>query len=174
MADEGKKQYTSADLSKWLVEKASQAKSPDTARRIISSNDQRGRSTTILGRMYFFKYSPLYGSKMTKYDKFPMCIPIERYSNGFLGLNLHYLPVGGRQKLLEMLLLYKSEALISEKTTLKVNYDTLLTNSTLEKYGKPCVHRYLFNQCRSRFIEIYPAEFDKAIQLPVENWVFNQ
>lgn len=174
MADEGKLKYTSDDLAKWLVEKASEAKNPTTARKIIANNDQRGRSTAMLGRMYFYRYAPKYGDKMTKYDKFPMCIPIKRYGNGFMGLNLHYLSVGGRQRLLEMLLVYKSEALISDKTRLNVNYDTLLTSAALEKISKPCVHRYLWSQCRSRFIEIYPAEFDKAIQLPVEEWVFNQ
>lgn len=174
MADEGKTKYTSDELGKWLVEKAEKAKNPGIARRIIANDDQRGRSTAMLGRLYFYRYEPKFGDKMTKYDKFPMCIPIKRYGNGFLGLNLHYLPVGGRTRLLEMLLVYKSEALVTEKTRLNINYDTLLTSATLEKLSKPCVHRYMWSQCRSRFIEIYPAEFDKAIQLPVEEWVFNQ
>lgn len=174
MADEGKKKYSSSELAEWLVEKASMAKNPDISRRILVNNDQRGRSTAMLGRMYFYRYEPRFGDKMTQYDKFPMCIPIKRYGNGFMGLNLHYLPVGGRTKLLEILIRYKSEALISDKTRLNVNYDTLLTSNALEKLAKPCIHRYLWSQCRSRFIEIYPSEFDKAIQLPVEQWVFNQ
>lgn len=174
MADEGKLKYTSDELSKWLIEKAAQAKNPSIARRIIANDDQRGRSTAMLGRMYFFRYEPKFGDRMTQYDKFPMCIPIKRYGNGFLGLNLHYLPAGSRARLIEMLLVYKSEATVTEKTRLNINYDTLLTSNALEKYSKPCVHRYLWSQCRSRFIEIYPAEFDKAIQLPVEEWVFNQ
>lgn len=174
MADEGKENYSSSELSKWLIEKAEQTKSPVTARRIIATNDQRGRSTAMIGRLYFFKYSPKFGDKMTKFDKFPMCIPIERYGNGFLGLNLHYLPPGGRSRLLEMLLVYKSEALIGKNTRMNINYDTLKTSAALEKTSKPCIHRYLWSQCRSRFIEIYPPEFDKAIQLPVEDWVYNQ
>jgi hypothetical protein len=174
MADEGKKKYTSAELSKWLIEKAAEARNPGIARRIITTNDQRGRSTAMIGRMYFFKYEPIYGYRMPKYDKFPMCIPIERKNNGFLGLNLHYLPAGGRQKILELLLMYKSEALISDKTKMNISYDIIKSNSTLEKYAEPCIHRYIWGQCRSRFIEIYPAEFEKAIQLPVEDWVFNQ
>lgn len=174
MADEGKQKYTSSELAKWLVEKASQAKNPTIARRIIVGNDQRGRSTAMLGRMYFYKYDPKFDDRLTKYDKFPMCIPIKRYGNGFLGLNLHYLPPGGRQSLLEMLLRYRSEALISDKTRINVSYDTLLTSNRLERLAKPCVKRYLWSQCRSRFIEILPSEFDMAIQLPVEDWVFNQ
>jgi len=41
MADEGKQKYSSAELSKWLIEKAEKARNPVTARKIISANDQR-------------------------------------------------------------------------------------------------------------------------------------
>lgn len=167
------KRYTSAELQKWLVQKAVETLDPRIARKILLATDQRGRSTAMLGKLYFYKYNPLYGYKMTKYDKFPMCIPIERYHNGFLGLNLHYLPATGREALLEMMLKYKNEQVYSNATTLKVNYNTILANSGMETLAKPCIHRYLWTQCRSRFIQIYPEEFDKAIQLPVEDWVFN-
>lgn len=173
MADDGKHKYTSSELNKWLVEKASETRSPTTARKILVNNDQRGRSTTILGRMYFYKYEPKYGDRMSQYDKFPMCIPIKRYQNGFMGLNLHYLTVGGRQRMIELLSRYNSEYNITNTSRFNVTYDTLFTSQELENLGKPCVHRYLWSQCRSRFIEIYPTEYDKAIQLPVENWVFN-
>ncbi len=169
-----KNHYTSAELQKWLIEKALETTDPRIARKILLATDQRGRSTAMLGKLYFYKYNPLYGYKMTKYDKFPMCIPIERYHNGFLGLNLHYLSVPSRSSLLDILLTYKNEQTYTNATTLKINYRTLLTSNSLEILSKPCIHRYLWSQCRSRFIQIYPAEFDKAIQLPTEDWVWNQ
>lgn len=172
MADKDK--YTSAELSKWLVEKAEKTKNPTTARRIITTNDQRGRSTVMVGRMFFYHYEPKFGDRMTKYDKFPMCIPLKRLGNGFLGLNLHYLDAGSRARLIELLLVYKSEALITDNTRMMIDYDMLKSDRRLERLAMPCVHRYLWSQCRSRFIEILPSEYDKAIQLPVENWVFNQ
>lgn len=174
MADTEKQNYTSAELNKWLIEKAEKTRNPDVARRILASNDQRGRATAMTGRMFFFRYSPKFGDKMTKYDRFPMCIPIERLGNGFLGLNLHYLDVGSRTRLIELLLRYKSEALISDKTRMMVDYDLIKADAKVFNLARPCVHRYLWSQCRSRFIEIYPSEYDKAVQLPVENWVFNQ
>lgn len=174
MADTEKQKYTSAELSKWLIEKAENTRNPVTARRILVSNDQRGRSTVLMGRMFFYRYSPKDGDRMTKYDRFPMCIPIKRLGNGFLGLNLHYLDVGSRERLIELLLVYRSEALISDKTRMMVDYDLIMADRRMANLAEPCVHRYLWSQCRSRFIEIYPSEFDKAIQLPVENWVFNQ
>ena len=174
MADEGKKKYTSAEMQKWLFEKAAQTKDPKTVRKIVMSNDMRGRSTAMLGRMYFFKYNPIGRYDLPKYDKFPMCIPIERYSNGFLGINLHYLNGSTRAALLEILLRFKSEAVIDDQTKIIADYNTLKAFSALEKLAMPCVHRYVFTQVRSKFIEVYPSEFNMAIQLPVEDWVFNQ
>lgn len=174
MADEGKKLYTSEELQRWLFEKASQAKTSDISRRIVLTNDQRGRSTTILGRMYFFKYIPIGRYTLPKYDKFPMCIPIERYSNGFLGLNLHYIPQGSRMSLIEMLLKTRNTFDFTDVTVMKVTYDMIKSINKLNSLAGPCIHRYVFNQVRSRFIEIYPSEYELAVQLPVEDWVFNQ
>jgi hypothetical protein len=174
MADEGKRKYTSAELQKWLFEKAAAERDPRIARKIVMSNEERGRYYTIIGKMYLFKYNPVGRYTLPKYDKLPLCIPIERYGNGFLGLNLHYLGVGQREALVEMLLQTRSESIVTDKTVMRINYQKLTTNSTVEKLAKPCVHRYLFNQVRSKFIEVYPSEYDLAIQLPVEDWVFNQ
>lgn len=174
MADEGKKKYTSAEMQKWLFEKAAEAKDPKIARKIVMSNEERGRAFTMIGKLYLFKYNPIGKYTLPKYDKLPLCVPIERYGNGFLGLNLHYLGVAQRSALLEMLLQTRSEAVVSDKTVMRVNYQMLLTNTRLEKLSMPCVHRYVFTQVRSKFIEIYPDEYDLAVQLPVEDWVFNQ
>lgn len=174
MADEGKQKYTSDELQRWLFEKAKQAKSPDIARKTVLSNDQRGRSTTILGRMYFFKYSPIGRYTLPKYDKFPMCIPIERRNNGFLGLNLHYIAQGSRMSLIEMLLTTRNTFEMSDQTVIKATYQMIKSINKVNALAGPCVHRYVFNQVRSRFIEIYPSEYELAVQLPVEDWVFNQ
>lgn len=169
-----KKKYTSEEMQKWLFEKASEAKDPRTARKIAMSNEERGRAFTVIGKLYLFKYNPVGKYTLPKYDKLPLCVPIERYNDGFLGLNLHYINAAQRSALLELLLQTRSEAVISEKTVMRVNYQKLLTNTMIEKLSMPCVHRYLFSQVRSKFIEIYPSEYDLAVQLPVEDWVFNQ
>lgn len=166
--------YTANELSDWLFEKAERARNPTIARKEVMSMDQRGRSTTMLGRLYFYKYSPIYGDKMSKFDKFPLCVPIERYNNGFLGVNLHYLPAASRAVLLEIMLGTKSEQTVTDDTIMRVNYQRLKSVSRVFNLAQPCIHRYIFNQVRSKFIEIYPREFDRAIQLPVDDWVFNQ
>jgi hypothetical protein len=169
-----KKKYTSEEMQKWLFEKAAAAKDPRTARKLAMSNEERGRAFTVIGKLYLFKYNPVGRYTLPKYDKLPLCVPIERYNNGFLGLNLHYIGAAQRAALLEILLQTRSEAVISDKTIMQVNYQRLLTNSKVEQLAMPCVHRYLFSQVRSKFIEIYPSEYDLAVQLPVEDWVFNQ
>ena len=165
--------YSSKDLQKWLFEKALQAAAP-TARKILIRNDQRGRDDAMVGRLYFFKYDPKGKQTLPKYDKFPMVFPIEQYQDGFLGLNLHYLTIKERQALLGILVKFKNNQKMDETTRLKLSYDLLEGSKKLNSLARPCVKRYLFNHCRSQFIEIYIDEFDKAIQLPVEDWVFNR
>lgn len=169
-----KKKYTSKEMQTWLFEKAAEAKDPRIARKLAMSNEERGRPFTVIGKLYLFKYNPVGRYTLPKYDKLPLCVPIERYNNGFLGLNLHYIGAVQRAALLEILLQTRSEAIVTDKTIMQVNYQRLLTNSKVEQLAIPCVHRYLFSQVRSKFIEIYPREYDLVIQLPVEDWVFNQ
>lgn len=165
--------YTSDELAKWLIEKAQSASSTG-ARKLLVSNDQRGRDTTIVGKLYFFKYDPKWKDRLVKYDKFPMCFPIERYGNGFLGLNLHYISIGERQALVQRLMKYNSNKYTDERASLDLSYDLIESTKKLSSLARPCIRRYLFNHCRSQFIEIYPEEYDKAIQLPVEDWVFKR
>lgn len=166
--------YTSNELAEWLLEKAKEARDPKIARKEIMAMDLRGRSVTMIGKLYFFKYDPLWKAKLPKYDKFPMCVPIERYSNGFLGLNLHYLNVSNRSVLLQELQVFSSNRKNDATTRMLVNWDLIKSFDVIQSLAEPCVRRYIFNNVRSKFIEIYPNEYDKAIQLPVEDWVFNQ
>ena len=165
--------YSSKDLQKWLFEKALTAAGPK-ARKLLIGNDQRGRDDAMIGRLYFFKYDPKGKQTLPKYDKFPMVFPIEQYQDGFLGLNLYYLTIKERQALLGILVKFKNNQKMDETTRLKLSYDLLEGSKKLNSLARPCVKRYLFNHCRSQFIEIYIDEFDKAIQLPVEDWVFNR
>lgn len=167
------KKYSSNEMQKWLFEKAQAASDPVRARKIITSNELRGRPGIRTGRVYFFKYDPKGKYTLPQYDKFPLCIPIERYQDGFLGLNLHYLSVHQRSSFLKLLMEKRSENIITDRTVMKIDYDILMAVSKLQRYTKASVHRYLYTHVRSKFIEVYPSEYDIAIQLPVDNWVFN-
>lgn len=165
--------YNTRDLEKWLKGKAIEASGPH-ARRVLKANDERGKDDTVIGRLYFFAYDPKWKEKLSKYDKFPMVFPIELYGDGFLGLNLHYLNMRERQMLLGRLMSFANNKKMNRSTKLKLSYDLIQSTRKLNSLSRPCIKRYLFGHCRSRFIEIYADEFDKAIQLPVEDWVFKR
>lgn len=172
------KTYTSDELAEWLIQKA-QTVPAERARRILSSNDERGVDLTIVGKMYFFRYDPLWKTKLAKYDKFPMCFPLESPNHskngyGFLGLNLHYLNVNARRAVITKFMQYATNDNMDETTRMKISYDLIKNLSALHSVTKPCIHRYLFAHCASQFIEIFPDEYEKAIQLPVEEWVFKR
>lgn len=167
------KKYTSEELSDWLNEKA-QATEASISRRILTLSDERSQPTALIGRLYFFKYDPKFKHKLDRYDKFPMCFPFKRTSDGFLGLNLHYLSGGERAALVGSMMRFTNNERFDETTRFNINYDVLQSTYNLRSLSSPCIHRYIFSHCRSRFIEIYAYEYDKAIQLPVEDWVFRR
>ena len=182
--------YTKDELKQWLVEKAQETRYPkqvranllsdkiavditgNITRKTVTNFTSRSRDSTIVGKMYFFKYNPKFKNMLPRYDRFPMAIPIEMYSNGFLGLNLHYLDMGSRSAMVSLLLEYKNNKYMDERTKMKISYDMISISRKLSSISRPCIHRYLYDHCMSKFIEIYPEEWDKAIQLPTEDWVF--
>lgn len=158
----------SEDPTDWFFNKA---RSAAGYRKNIVNNHERSRDNTVIGKMYFFYYDPKTKAKLPIYDRFPLVFPIERYPDGFLGLNLHYLSGGERQALLGRLMEYKTAKNMTERSRLSLSYDLLTRSKSLASSSRPCIKRYLFSQVRSNFIEVVPAEWDKAIQLPVELFV---
>lgn len=166
------KKYTNQELQAWLFEKARRMNAPE-ARKLVMKSRKTGQGSTIVGKVYFYKYDPKWKAILPKYDMFPLTVIIEPYSNGFLGLNLHYLSVGERIALLDELSEFASNDMLDETTRFLISYKRLKATSMAFSLAKPCVKRYLWTHCRSKFVEVYPTEFDKAVQLPVEDWVFN-
>jgi len=155
------------EVSNWFIGKA---RSAAGYRRNIVNNTERSRGNTVIGKMYFFFYDPKMKKTLPIYDKFPLVLPIERYGDGFLGLNLHYLSQGQRKALLSKLSEYSNNKKYNETTKLRLSYD-LLKSTTVMGLAQPCIKRYLFSHVRSRFIEVTANEWDNAIDLPVEFFV---
>ena len=129
----------------------------------------RLRERSIVGRMYFFVYDPKTKEKMKYYDRFPLVIPIERYVDGFLGLNLHYIHPKQRLILMDKLSSYANNDKFDKTTKLKLTYQTLKAASRLFEKNA-CIKRYLFTQIKSRFLEITAEEWDIAVLLPMESF----
>ena len=162
------KNYTSQEIGNWMTGKA---KSASGYRNKIMSNNERNRDSTVIGKMYFFWYDPKHKDTLPMYDRFPLVFPIERYADGFLGLNLHYLSFSERSSLLNTMMKFRNNNKMNATTKLRVTYDLLNNTGRIAGAMRPCIKRYLFSQVRSSFVEVTADEWDKAIQLPVAVWV---
>lgn len=134
--------------------------------------DDRNRlkSSSTIGKMYFYFYDPKTKDTLQYYDRFPLVIPIEEYKDGFLGLNLHYIHPKQRIILLDKLSETASNKNFDSKTKLRLNYG-YLANASKAFEATPCIKRYLFSHIQSRFLEISADEWDIAVMLPVESFV---
>ena len=128
--------------------------------------DGKRNNRPFYGRMNMFFYDPKHKKKLPYYDTFPLVLPIERYSDGFLGINFHYLPIPLRIKLLDRLVDYSNNTNFDESTKLIVDYSKLKKLKII----KPTLHRYLVGQTKSQFRRIDADEFMVAALLPVQRF----
>jgi len=156
------------DAVDWFIGKA---KSPYGYRKNLVNNRERLRTSVQMGKMYFFYYDPKHKETLPVYDRCPLVFPIERYNDGFLGLNVHYLSVPERSSLLSELMKFANSSTLTEKTKLQLSYDLLQAAKGLSSLARPCIKRYLKGHFRSKFVEITADEWDKVIALPVQNFV---
>ena len=141
-----------------------------TPDRLIRSDRERLTSRVMIGRMYHFFYDPKHKKTLPYYDRFPLIFPFKRVRGGFLGINLHYLPLRLRAKLMDELYTLSRDNRYDENTRLRISYN-VLNGAAKYKYFKPCVKHYLTPHVKSRFLEVYAAEWDIALFLPTERFV---
>jgi len=142
---------------------------PNRIMREEKANLVNSWTNTGPGQLYMVYYDPKHKRKLPYYDTFPCIIPIERYSDGILALNLHYLPPVLRAQLLDALYDTLTNDRFDEKTKMQVSYKKL---AGISKYKmiKPCIKRYLGKHFRSRFIKVPPKNWAPAVFLPVEGF----
>ena len=166
LAKEGLTPRTNA-AREWL---RSKVKSLSPTPQSLMRDRERLRDNSFIGRMYFYFYDPKHKDTLPYYDRFPLVIPIERYSDGFLGLNLHYIHPKQRIILLDKLSDVATNNRFDDKTKLRISYEYLAAASKAFE-ATPCIKRYLFSHINSRFLEISAEEWDIAVMLPVESFV---
>jgi hypothetical protein len=163
LAKEGLEPRTS-EARDWLKAKV---KSLSPSRTALMKDRDNLKDKSMIGRMYFYFYDPKLKDMLPYYDRFPLVIPIERYQDGFLGLNLHYISPKQRVILLDKLSNFLNNHRYDETTRLRLSYDHLKNASTLYE-GLPCIKKYLYKQVKSRFLEITADEWDIAALIPYE------
>jgi hypothetical protein len=139
-------------------------------REAILADRARLKTSPLIGRLYFYFYDPKTKDTLPYYDKFPLVLPIERYPDGFLGLNLHYIHPKHRIILLDKLSEFANNSKYDKTTKLKLSYNLLKASSKAFE-ANACIKRYLFSHVESRFLEISADEWDIAALLPIANFV---
>jgi len=142
--------------------------SKETPQSILSRSDSLV-AKSVLGKMYFYSYNPKWKNELPWYDTFPLVFPIEKYSDGFLGLNFHYLAPKDRAILMDQLKMFATNKLYDETTKLRLRYN-MLKGFTRFKRARPTVHRYLTGKVRSKFVLVEADEWEVALFLPVEKF----
>ena len=123
-----------------------------------------------LGRMCMYFYDPKLKEELPYFDRFPLVIPIEIYKDGFLGLNLHYLPPNRRAVLMDSLYnnVFRNKHL-DEKKRIMISYQIVQSASRNRNYI-PCIKRYLYSHLKSRIYIVDPEDWNIALFLPTERW----
>ena len=132
-------------------------------------SDGPTRSRQVYGSMYNFQYDPKTKATLPYYDRFPLCIPVQRAKGGFYGLNLHYLHPLIRAQFLDELYNITNNDKYDRTTKMKITYD-LLKSSSKMRFFKPCFKHYLSNFIQSQLLLIEPQDWEIAIFLPTESF----
>ena len=157
-------QFLSRASITWLQKRMASLKSPTKlAREIVSEKNRNG--TFEVGGLYHFFYDPLTKNKLPYYDTFPLIIPLRIDKDGFLALNLHYLPPMYRATFLDKLMPLALKNERNDPTKLRVTYDILKITQSVKEF-KPCLKKYLESQIRSRIVPVEPNEWEVALFLP--------
>ena len=129
--------------------------------------DGKRDNKPFYGKLNMFFYDPKHKKTLPYYDTFPLVLPLETYSDGFLGLNLHYLPIPLRIKLLDRLVDYTNSGDFTKiSTKMMVNYKKLKNIKLIQ----PTIHKYLLEHTKSQFRRIDADEWTIATLLPVQQF----
>ena len=149
--------------TQWYRDKISEFGTPSSLDLL---RDGKRNNKPFYGKLNMFLYDPKWKKKLPYYDTFPLVLPLERYPDGFLGINFHYLPIPLRIRLLDELVDFTNNTAFDRTTRIVADY------SKLKKFKliKPTLHRYLAGHTKSQFRRIDADEFTIATLLPVQRF----
>lgn len=165
------------DSRNWFRQQA-RSISAASPTRMIRSQSSRLTDKPLLGRMYLFQYDPKTKDKLPYYDRYPLVFPIASgrtsgfaaTGGSFLGINLHYLPLPLRAKLMDALYDTATTKELDETTRLRISYN-ILQQASRYRFFKPCIKRYLVSNVKTKFFYIEPTEWEMALFLPLDRFV---
>lgn len=149
----------------WLQDQMRDLKAPIKLAREIAKEKSRQGGQFQMGGLYHFFYDPLTKGDLPYYDIFPLVIPLKRDADGFIGLNMHYLPPRYRAVFMDKLMNFAITNENNEPKRLRVTYDILTATKNFKEF-RPCLKRYLNSQIKSKILTIQPPEWEVALFLP--------
>ena len=161
-------QSNMADAREWFRDEAVSMKNVNVNRMMKTAGEDSSFGADSVGKMYMFFYDPKWKDVLPYYDKFPLVFPIEIKTDGFLGINVHYIPPVARAGLMDSL--YSLEDKYNDNKKLILSYDILKSASRFKAF-QPCLKRYLFSHVVSGFKNVDYDDWDKALMLPSERFV---
>lgn len=167
-------QTMSRDSLNWLMKRIQQLRNPAAMARPLTRETHRytrptDRQKFLMGGLYYFYYDPKTKNDLPYYDRFPLVMPLKRDSDGFIGLNFHYLPLRYRINFMRKLMplaLYNED---DEIRRIRVTYPILNASSRFKEF-RPCIKKYLYNHIKSRILSVEPQEWDIALHLPIHQF----
>jgi len=153
----------------WYRNKARSVKKKHNETDVMRNAGDRLKTRVSIGSMYLFYYDPKHKDTLPYYDRFPLIFPIAKTKDGFLGINMHYLPYQYRAVLMDALYDIVNNDKMDETTKVKLSYG-ILNGAARYRFFKPCIKRYLTKHVRSRFAYVHPSEWDIALFLPMSKW----
>lgn len=141
-----------------------------TPQKIIKGNPTELTQKVLPGYLYMYMYDPKTKDDLPYYDRFPLVFPWRKTEDGFIGLNMHYLPYNFRILLLDRLMIFSSNKRMDVTTRLKYSWQ-LIDGVSRYAAAKPCVKQYLMSQVRSQFRRVPSNNWATAMLLPVERFV---
>jgi hypothetical protein len=139
-----------------------------TPKSILKGQHMSG--TVKPGNLYMFLYDAKNKETLPYWDMFPLVFPYEKTKDGFMGLNMHYIPYQLRLQLLDRLMQFATNQRIDDSTRLKYSW-SLIGGVSRFKAAEPCIKHYLDDHVRSSYKQIMPHDWATAMMLPVETFV---
>ena len=118
------------------------------------------------GDVYMYHYDAKWKNKLPYWDKFPCTIVLEIYNDGFLGLNLHYLPPNIRFAFMSKLVKRANNPRNPLRRRMNLSYEIVKGAQDLGAYI-PCLKRYLTTHVVSNMFRIPPQDWELVVHMPV-------
>lgn len=153
----------------WYQAKVAQLKNvPGSVNTMLRGQKSNLTTRIIPGKLYLFQYDALHKKTLPYWDALPLVFPFRKLPDGFLALNLHYLPYTMRFKLMGALMDLTANTKGADHSMV-ASYNMLSSSS---KYigMQPCVKHYLTSHIRSRFLNIPHDQWLTAAMLPLEQF----